>query len=216
MPPKVSRKSELRAHIRSARRAMSAPVKSAADEALVDAVVSVVLRVRPTSVAAYVPMLSEPGGPRLVTALQEVAPRVLLPLLDDDLDLDWAVADGSYTAGRFGLIEPAGPRLGRAAVAAVELMFLPALAVSRSGMRLGQGGGSYDRVLPRVSAPTLVLLYPGEYGAAVPSEPHDHPVCGVLVGNEPDGYEEPHLHWTNGCAIAHHWHSEQSSANDGG
>ncbi|GGM56420.1 5-formyltetrahydrofolate cyclo-ligase [Dactylosporangium sucinum] len=216
MPPKVSRKSELRADIRSARRRLPASVKAAADQALVDAVVSAVLQVRPTSMAAYVPTLSEPGGPRLVTALQEVVPRVLLPILDDDLDLDWAVADGSFTAGRFGLIEPAGPRLGREAVAAVELMLLPALAVAHDGLRLGQGGGSYDRVLPRVSGPTIVPLYPGEYVPEVPAEPHDRPVCGVLVGNKPDGYEQPHLYWTNGCAIAHHWHSEQSSANDGG
>ncbi|GAA0740308.1 5-formyltetrahydrofolate cyclo-ligase [Dactylosporangium roseum] len=215
-PPRVSAKSELRAHIRSARRALPAAVRAAADRALVAAAVGVVRASGATSVAAYVPMLSEPGGPQLVSALAEAAPRLLLPVLLDDLDLDWALHDGGFAAGRYGLIEPTGPRLGVDAVAAVGLVLLPALAVSRDGVRLGQGGGSYDRVLPRVTAPTVAPLYPGELVGSVPAEPHDRRICGALVGNDPDGYEEPHLHWTKGCAVAHHWHSEQSSANNGG
>ena len=48
--------------------------------------------------------------------------------------------------------EPAGPRLGRAAVAEAQLVVVPALAVDRRGLRLGRGGGSYDRALARVPA----------------------------------------------------------------
>ena len=38
------------------------------------------------------------------------------------------------------------------ALAAVDVAFVPALAVSRQGVRLGQGGGYYDSTLPRASA----------------------------------------------------------------
>ena len=90
-------------------------------------------------------------------------------------------------------------------------MLLPGLAVAEDGTRLGQGGGSYDRVLPRVGAPTVVLLYPGELLAEIPAEPHDQRVCGAL-----EGYEKAHVHWTKGCPMTQHWHSKYRSANDGG
>ena len=94
-------------------------------------------------------------------------------------------------------------------------MVVPALAVALDGTRLGQGGGSYDRVLTRVTAPTITPLHPGELLPSVPSEPHDQRVWGVAVGST-TGYETAHLHWTKGCAIPHYWHSIGLSANDGG
>ena len=48
-------------------------------------------------------------------------------------------------------------------------------------MRLGRGGGSYDRALARVPVGTFtcVLLYDGEVGVDVPAEDHDRPVTAA-------------------------------------
>lgn len=209
--PELSPKSELRAHIRSARRALPATVRAGADRALAAAAADLVRRAGARTVSAYVPLDLEPGGPDLVPALTAVAERLLLPVLLDDNDLDWAVYDDTFAPGRFGLREPAGPRLGPDAIGSAELVLLPGLAVAEDGTRLGQGGGSYDRVLHRVQAPAIVLLYPGELVRKIPAEPHDQRVCGALLG-----YDTAHVHWTKGCPIPHHWHSEYQSANDGG
>ena len=209
--PEVYPKSELRAHIRSVRRALSGSVRANADRSLAAAAVDLVREAGARTVAAYVPLAFEPGGPDLVPALAKAVPRLLLPVLMDDNDLDWAAFDGTFATGRFGLREPAGPRLGRDAVAGADLVLLPGLAVAADGTRLGQGGGSYDRVLPRVQAPTIVLLYPGEFRPEVPAEPHDQRVCGAL-----EGYDNGHVHWTKGCSMTQHWHSKYRSANDGG
>ena len=213
--PEVSPKSELRAHIRSVRRALAPGVRAHADRALATAAADAVRRAGARTVAAYVPLATEPGGPDLVPALAAAAERLLLPVLLDDNDLDWAVYDGTLAPGRFGLREPAGPRLGPGAVAEAGLVLLPGLAVAPDGTRLGQGGGSYDRVLPRVEAVTIVPLYPGEWLARLPAEPHDQRVCGALRAGD-TGYDTAHVHWTKGCPIPHHWHSEYQSANDGG
>jgi 5-formyltetrahydrofolate cyclo-ligase len=47
-----------------------------------------------------------------------------------------------------------------------------------SGVRLGRGGGSYDRALSRVgpNVPTVALLHDGELRDDVPAEPHDRPI----------------------------------------
>ncbi|MFB6892605.1 5-formyltetrahydrofolate cyclo-ligase [Kitasatospora sp. NPDC056327] len=140
------------------------------------------------TVAAYVSVGSEPGTRPLLDALRARGVRVLLPVLLADNDLDWAVYEGPEAlvpAGR-GLLEPAGGRLGPGAVTGAGLVLLPGLAVDRRGLRLGRGGGSYDRVLARLeragARPVLaVLLYEEELLERVPAEPHDRPVDLALT-----------------------------------
>nr|MDT0658214.1 5-formyltetrahydrofolate cyclo-ligase [Micromonospora sp. DSM 115978] len=113
--------------------------------------------------------------------------RLLLPVLRADLDLDWAEyagPDSLVPAGR-GMREPTGARLGRWAIARAQLVVVPALAVDRSGIRLGRGGGSYDRALARVSPAALVVavLHDGELVDHLPARPHDRPVHAVVTPN---------------------------------
>lgn len=215
MPSAVSPKSELRSHIRSARRALPATERDVSDRSLISAFLAIVRAAHAQTVAAYAPLAYEPGGAGLVDALAAAVPRLLLPVLLPSRDLDWAGYEGTLAPGPLGLSEPSGPRLGVDAVRRVDLMLVPALAVALDGTRLGQGGGSYDRVLPRVTAPTITLLHPGELLPSVPADPHDQQVCAAVVGAT-TGYETAHLHWTKGCAIPHYWHSIGLSANDGG
>ncbi|MEV6959313.1 5-formyltetrahydrofolate cyclo-ligase [Streptomyces sp. NPDC051207] len=144
------------------------------------------------TVAAYVSVGSEPGTRALLDALRARGVRVLLPVLLPDNDLDW----GEYGTrdalarvrhgGRMALYEPAGERLGPEAVTGADAVLLPGLAVDARGMRLGRGGGSYDRVLARLerarARPALVvLLYDTEVVERVPAEPHDRPVHAVVT-----------------------------------
>lgn len=140
------------------------------------------------TVAAYVSIGGEPGTRALLDALRARGVRVLLPVLLPDNDLDWGLyrgADHLVRAGR-GLLEPDGERLGPDAVTRADAVLLPGLAVDGRGLRLGRGGGSYDRVLARLERTgadpaRVVLLYDDEVVARVPEEPHDHPVHAVVT-----------------------------------
>jgi len=144
------------------------------------------------TVAAYVSVGTEPGTRTLLDALHARGVRVLLPVLLPDNDLDWGTyaGEGSLVevrhGGRMALLEPSGERLGADAVTAADAVLLPGLAVDDRGMRLGRGGGSYDRVLARLERsaadPALVvLLYDSEVVPRVPAEPHDRPVHAVAT-----------------------------------
>ncbi|PZF86375.1 5-formyltetrahydrofolate cyclo-ligase [Micromonospora deserti] len=181
-------KREARTALLARRRALSAPQRAAAAASVQVELVALVRRLRPRLMTAYVPVGSEPGGPELPQVLHGALPpggELLLPVLRDDLDLDWAAwagPDALVAAGR-GMREPDGPRRGVAAIARAELVVVPALAVDRRGRRLGRGGGSYDRALARVPATalTVVPLHDGELVDALPAEPHDRPVRAVVT-----------------------------------
>ena len=140
---------------------------------------------RAATVAAYVSIGTEPGTGPLIDRLVAMGRRVILPVVLPDLDLDWAAYDGPDSLERRrGLLEPAGRRLGPEAVATADVVLTPGLAVDRTGMRLGRGGGCYDRALGRVPVGTFTctLLYDDELlGHEVPAAPHDRRVSAVVT-----------------------------------
>ncbi|MER5444524.1 5-formyltetrahydrofolate cyclo-ligase [Streptomyces sp. NPDC002764] len=144
------------------------------------------------TVAAYISVGTEPGTLALLDALRARGVRVLLPALLPDNDLDWGAYTGEHSltrvqhGGKMALFEPSGARLGPDAVTEADVVLLPGLAVDARGMRLGRGGGSYDRVLARLeragARPALVvLLYDTEVVERVPEEAHDRPVHAVVT-----------------------------------
>lgn len=140
---------------------------------------------RAATLAVYISLPKEPGTGPLVEQLHALGRRLILPLLMPDNDLDWAAYEGpeALVPASRGLLEPAGPRLGPDAIATADVVLCPGLAVDRRGIRLGRGGGSYDRALARVPVGTFVCtpLYEGELLDRVPAEDHDRPVTAVVT-----------------------------------
>ena len=185
MEPSRYSKRDLRRELLAARRAMSAESRKIQDQGVRATLIRWLTETNSTIVAAHVPMIGEPGGPALPEALAGAVAGVLLPVVLPDRDLDWSWYAGPASVGPapLGLTEPTGPRLGVDAVTRADVVLVPALAVDRDGMRLGRGGGSYDRVLARVrpGQHVLALLYEAEIRQLVPAEPHDRRVDGVVT-----------------------------------
>jgi 5-formyltetrahydrofolate cyclo-ligase len=180
-----ARKTAARDQLVTARNRMRLVEIGAAARGLADVLIAAPEVRRAATVAAYVSIGREPGTGALLSALTDAGKRVILPVLLPDGDLDWGVhtGDAGLVPARLGLLEPAGPGLGVDAVATADVVLVPGLAVSSTGLRLGRGGGSYDRALGRVPVGTFTcaLLYDGEVGVDVPVEPHDRPVTAAAT-----------------------------------
>lgn len=166
----VPGKAELRVRLLSARRARTAGAIEAARAALAAHVLAEAGRQGWRRVAAYVPLRTEPGSLALLEGLRSAGVEVIVPVTLADRDLDWA-SWPDHSGG-------SGERLGLDAVAGVDAVLVPALAVGSDGARLGRGGGSYDRALGRirVGTPVFALVYADEVLERVPVDPWDRAV----------------------------------------
>jgi 5-formyltetrahydrofolate cyclo-ligase len=156
--------------------------RDAAAAAVATALLKALTRVR--AFAAYVPEESEPGHGRLPAVFTQLGARVLLPVVPlAGRELVWAVDTGRLAPGRGGVLEPVGPRLGPTAIGTADVVVLPALAVDRRGVRLGRGGGYYDRALQHVrpDAVLVAVVFDDELLDEIPAEPHDQLVTAVVT-----------------------------------
>jgi 5-formyltetrahydrofolate cyclo-ligase len=179
-------KAALRERLLAARRAVTDAVRAAESQSLAGHVAALV---NGGVVCAYVPVGTEPGSIEMLDALRRQADRVLLPVAGTaEDDSPTAMRWGEYRPGelvkaRFGLLEPGEPWLPPAAVADADVVLVPALAVDRSGARLGRGRGFYDRTLvlrdPR--ARLIAIVRDEELLDEVPHEPHDVPMTHALT-----------------------------------
>lgn len=160
------------------------------------------------TVCAYVPMRTEPGSTAMLDALRAGGWRVLLPIVPDGPDavpggpefagaLGWApyLGPDSLVAGPLGILRPTGADLGPSAIAEAALVLVPALAVDRRGVRLGRGGGWYDRslILARPGTALLAVVRDDELVHELPREPHDVPVTGVVTPTAGPRFFPPQL-----------------------
>lgn len=182
-PVKKQVRSELRARRSeiAARRDTDADARSLADQ--VEALLGNFALEPGQFVTSYAAVPGEPPTAGLNARLAAHGIRVLLPITEPDLDLDWHEA-----------ADPSAIPLGKDAIGRAALVLAPGLAVDTHRTRMGQGGGCYDKVLPRrgPGVPVVVLLHPGELGQDhLPREPHDVLVDLVLTAEGLHDLREP-------------------------
>ena len=186
-----SQKKAVRASIRTARDRIEARSRTELGEKLAETVLGYLRQstgiVR--KVAAYMSSPGEPETLKLLDALVDEGIEVFLPVCEPEFALSWA----SYVPGiefqRSSLapvMEPVGPRFGTELFDDINTLIIPALAIDEQGLRLGQGGGYYDRFLPLIAdSPVRVaaVVYENEYvpaGTFAVAE-HDQPVDLVFT-----------------------------------
>lgn len=153
-----------------------------------------------TVLCCYLSVGREPATGPLLAALTSAGYRVFVPVCEPGFQLSWVEWFAGVVLARSSLapvMEPVGERVRFATLGPVAGILLPALAVDANGVRLGQGGGYYDRFLAQAvpvtgggaragTVPTAAVVYSDEVFAAgtLPHDSLDHPVDYILT---PDG-----------------------------
>jgi 5-formyltetrahydrofolate cyclo-ligase len=127
-------------------------------------------------IASYISYADEPDTSALNLALIKKGKTLLLPRISGR-ELEWVPWDGKpdQLTVRKKISEPTG--VAYADFGNVDLIVVPALRIDRSGYRLGQGGGYYDRALPNFSAFSIGLIHPDEISSEdLPRDDWDIPL----------------------------------------
>ena len=121
--------------------------------------------------------------PLVAAALAAQSPGAGVPVLVVTAGERDADRTADLAPGRYGLLEPVGPRLPPEELGLADVVVVPALAVGRDGSRLGRGGGFYDRALlhARADAVLVGVVFDEELVDAVPTEAHDVGLHAVVT-----------------------------------
>ena len=136
--------------------------------------------------AVYLASKEEIDLSPLVERLWAADCRVVVPAWrDDTYRLVPYSPETELVPGPMGILEPEPEGEGAETVAEddVSVWIVPGLAFSRSGARLGYGGGWYDRFLSKAnpSSISLGVAYPFQIVADLPLEPHDIPLVDIVT-----------------------------------
>lgn len=114
-------------------------------------------------IASYLSYGSEPETSNINQEIIDSGRILLLPRMLSDKSLEFVQSNGESFTG------------------AIDVMILPALAIDKSGNRLGQGGGSFDRALSEFKGWSVALINQSELLEKLPIESHDKKVAAALT-----------------------------------
>lgn len=135
-------------------------------------------------IGAYAPMKREADVTPLLHEILESGRVLLLPRVEGPgcMSLRRIARLEELVRGAYGILEPA-PETPAADPAEAELLIVPIEGIDRSGVRLGKGGGYYDRMLPRVRCLTVGAVMSWQWADELPQEEWDQPLDAAADKN---------------------------------
>ena len=192
---------ELRATLRAQRAAISMPMVER-EQRLADQVMAhpAIVMLEPGAwVTCYSSYRDEPPTRLLLQRLCDAGFEVAVPAVHGE-NLHWHDVTGevddpkAWTRDEYGIPRPTTPEIATSAsellALGVRVVITPGLGMERSGARIGQGGGFYDRFfssMPRYADGGPFRLGITHFGGLLPDgsielAPHDQLIDDVIEG----------------------------------
>lgn len=179
------RKMRIRELARHARAALPRPQAQAWSEAIQQHALALDCYRRAGAVALYAPMGNEVSTGLLAADVLRAGRPLYYPRLDPGGERLALVQVGSLdelAPGKLGFAQPTGSQLLPPEMASELTVFVPGLAFTWRGQRLGRGGGHYDRLLAELRGRTAVgLAYAFQIVERLPEDPWDQPMDLIVT-----------------------------------
>lgn len=186
-PGPVAAKQALRSQLRAARRALTPVARGLAAAQVSARVIAQFAAQPPVALASY---LALPDELDLAAVhawwwSRSASARIWFPRVCGPGTLTWhALASlGETTVGSYGIREPDPAHVAAAELPATATLLVPGVGFTAEGLRLGQGGGFYDRLLPTHRGPTMGVGFACQCVVELPAEAHDCRVEQVIFGD---------------------------------
>lgn len=168
------KKRELRKAIRERAAALSLETFQLAGKLIEEQIQNLPAYANAKVVFCFVSTAHEPETRGLLQQLFADGKQVAVPRCGKGGQMDACLIQSldELVPGRFGIFAP-GETAERIAPEKLDLILLPALSCGLDGNRLGQGGGFYDRFLPRTKAVRAALCREAELQEKIPAKKHD-------------------------------------------
>ncbi len=186
----MTSRQQLRQHIRSLRRSLSAAQQQQASLDLVQQLLPRPEVQQAQHIALYLTNDGELDTTPLIQALWQQGKSLYLPLLHPVvpgyLVFQLYTPDSLLKPNQFGIGEPELNCSLLCPVSELDLMFTPLVAFDSQGQRLGMGGGFYDRTLSQLDStvrkPQLIgLAHDCQHVETVPVEAWDIPLPAICT-----------------------------------
>ncbi len=177
-------KSSLRAEARKTLAALSLEERAAASAEICRRIKALPQWIAAGTVALYAAQASEPD---LAALLDSPGKMLCFPrVAGDSLQFHRCDSHELLRPGPWQLLEPDPELCPVVPASEIDLLLIPGLAFTRTGGRLGRGGGFYDRFLRHVHprASKIGVCFHAQLVPALPREIHDHEVDLVLTQSD--------------------------------
>ena len=185
MSSRASLKTELRKHLREQRRQLSAEQQDRAAQGIVMQLSNTPGLSAATHIGLYDAVDGEVGTALLARWARDNGKIPYLPVVEGEVlrFAEWR-NDDELTANRFGIGEPP-TGIERVEAQALDVLCLPLVGWNRNGVRLGMGGGYYDRTLAQPPRPLIVgLAHSCQEMEALPEDSWDITLDWVMTESE--------------------------------
>jgi len=172
-------KQALRELVRRETAGMTEEAVRASDAAIVQRLFNSAVYERASRVFCYYSRGREVSTHALIADAAARGKTVALPVSAKGGEMRVFSYTGAMRPGLYGIMEPEGGEI--LTPEQNDLIIVPALCYDRTGHRLGQGGGYYDRYLAKQAGITVGLCRDRQLRERLPREWNDFPVEYVLT-----------------------------------
>lgn len=170
-------KQDIRVAVRAARKALTEDELQEMSTAVLDRILQKEEFCNAGTVLAYWPL---PGEVDLRPLIIGAGRRFVLPVVCGNELVLREYNPAQMVAGAFGIMEP-GPEAMTVQPDEIDFAIIPGVAFDSARMRLGRGGGYYDRLLPSLRCHKAGVAFPFQLYNTVPADPWDIPMDSVII-----------------------------------